>query len=292
MAKSITVTGATGNIGSLVVATLLEKGTRVKALVRDPSKAEELRKSGVEIVEGEFTDAEAVRKVMEGADSALLIAPPNPDAVKQMSALIAAAKKSGNPHVVRISAIGAAVDAPTDNGRLHYQSDTELADSGLPHTILRPHFFMQNLLMSVPTISAQGQMYWGMGDGKLGLIDVRDVADAAAKILLDGGHEGKIYTPTGPESISFHDMSGIIGQAIGKEVTYTPVSLDTVKQSIIEMGWGEWGGQIMSDYSKAYSEGWGDFVNDDVETITGNKPRSLEQFAKEVMAHAFQEAMA
>jgi len=139
MAKSITVTGATGNIGSLVVATLLEKGTQVKALVRDPSKAEELRKSGVEIVEGEFTDAEAVRKAMEGADSALLIAPPNPDAVKQMSALIAAAKNSGNPHVVRISAIGAAVDAPTDNGRLHYQSDTELADSGLPHTILRPH---------------------------------------------------------------------------------------------------------------------------------------------------------
>jgi len=287
MAKSITVTGATGNIGSLVVATLLEKGTQVKALVRDPSKAEELRKSGVEIVEGEFTDAEAVRKAMEGADSALLIAPPNPDAVKQMSALIAAAKNSGNPHVVRISAIGAAVDAPTDNGRLHYQSDTELAASGLPHTILRPHFFMQNLLMSVPTISEQGQMYWGMGDGKLGLIDVRDIADASAKILLDGGHEGKIYTPTGPESVSFHDLAGILSKAIGKEVTYTPVSFEAVKQSIIEMGWGEWGGQIMHDYSKAYSEGWGDFVNDDVATITGKKARSFEQFANEVMAPAF-----
>lgn len=95
-----------------------------------------------------------------------------------------------------------------------------------------------------------------------------------------------------PSTFGPHDIAGIIGQAIGREVTYTPVSLDTVKQSIIEMGWGEWGGQIMSDYSKAYSEGWGDFVNDDVETITGNKPRSLEQFAKEVMAHAFQQEMA
>ncbi len=288
MSKNIAITGATGNIGGLVVPTLLEKGTQVKALVRNPSKAEELRKSGVEVVEGEFTHAEAVRKVMEGADSVLLIAPPNPDAAKQNSALITAAKNSGNPHVVRISAIGAAADAPTDNGRLHYQSDNELADSGLRHTILRPHFFMQNLFMSVPTISEQGQMYWGMGDGKLGLIDVRDIADSATKILLDGGHEGKIYTPTGPASISFQDIAGIIGKVIGKEVTYTPVSLDAVKQAIIEMGWGEWGGQIMSDYSKAYSEGWGDFVTDDVETITGNKPRSFEQFAKEVLAHAFQ----
>ena len=288
MAKRITITGATGNIASLVIPTLLEKGAQVKALVRDPSKAEGLRESGVEIVEGEFTDAEAVQKALEGADSALLIAPPNPDAVEQMSALIGAAKDSGNPHVVRISAIGAAADAPTDNGRLHYRSDTELAESGLPHTVLRPHFFMQNLLMSVSTISEQGQMYWGMGDGKLGLVDVRDIADAAATILLDGGHEGKTYTPTGPESVSFHDIAGTIGKAIGRDVTYTPVSLDAVKQSIIEMGWGEWGGQIMYDYSKAYSEGWGDFVNDHVETVTGNKSRSVEQFANEVMAHAFQ----
>ena len=125
MSKNIAITGATGNIGGLVVPTLLEKGTQIKALVRNPSKAEELRKSGVEVVEGEFTHAEAVRKVMEGADSVLLIAPPNPDAAKQNSALITAAKNSGNPYVVRISAIGAAADAPTDHGRLHYQSDNE-----------------------------------------------------------------------------------------------------------------------------------------------------------------------
>ncbi|MCH7473336.1 MAG: SDR family oxidoreductase [Gemmatimonadetes bacterium] len=288
MSKKITVTGATGNIASLVIPTLLEKGAQVKALVRNPSKAEELKKSGVEIVEGEFTDADAAQKVMEGADSVLLIAPPNPDAVKQNSVLITAAKNSGNPHVVRISAIGAAADAPTENGKLHHQSDNELAESGLPHTILRPHFFMQNLFMSVPTITEQGQMYWGMGDARLGLVDVRDIADCAAVILLEGGHEGKIYTPTGSASISFKDIAGIISKAIGKEVTYTPVSYDAVKQSIIEMGWGEWGGQIMYDYSKAYSEGWGDFVNDDVETITGNKARSFEQFVNEVLSHAFQ----
>ena len=75
MSKKITVTGATGNIASLVIPTLLEKGAQVKALVRNPSKAEELQKSGVEIVAGEFTDADAAQKAMEGADSVLLIAP-------------------------------------------------------------------------------------------------------------------------------------------------------------------------------------------------------------------------
>ena len=82
-------------MGCLVIPTLLENGAQVKALVRDPSKAEALRTSGVEIGEGEFAHTEAVQKAMEGADSALLIAPPNPDAVEQMSALIAAAKSSG-----------------------------------------------------------------------------------------------------------------------------------------------------------------------------------------------------
>ena len=152
MSKNITVTGATGNIGQLVVPALLEGGAEVTALVRDPKKVEALKEKGVKVVAGEYTDVEAVKQAFAGADAILLIAPANPDAAKQMSALITAAKNSGNPHVVRMSALKAAADAPTDNGKLHHQSDTELMESGLPYTILRPHFFMQNLWMSISTI--------------------------------------------------------------------------------------------------------------------------------------------
>lgn len=286
MTKTITVTGATGNIGSLVVPALLEAGASVKALVRDPLKAEALRRQGVEVFEGSYGDAHAVAGAMQGADSVLIIAPPNPDAAEQNRTLIRAARASGDPHVVRISAIGAAVDAPTENGRLHHASDEELKASGLRYTILRPHFFMQNVMMSIPTIVENGQMYWGMGDGSLGMIDVRDIADSAVALLLHGGHEGETLTPTGPESITFHEAAKTLGGVLGRDVTYVAVPYEAVRQSLLELGWGEWAAQVMYDYSKAYAAGWGDFANDDVESVTGRPPRSFEQFAREVFAGA------
>ncbi|MCH8013050.1 MAG: SDR family oxidoreductase [Candidatus Marinimicrobia bacterium] len=289
MSRKITVTGATGNTGQLVVPALLKGGAEVTALVRDSQKAEGLISQGVTVIDGEYTDTEAVQKAFEGADAILMIAPPNPDAARQMSGLIATAKKAGNPHVVRMSAIKAAADAPTDNGKLHHESDTELMESGLPYTILRPHFFMQNLWMSIPTIQEQSQIYWGMGDGKLGLIDVRDIADMAVKILLNGSHQGEILNPTGPDSITFTQVAEAISKSLDKEVTYVPVSYEQVRKSIIEMGWGDWGGQIMYDYSKAYTEGWGDFTTDDVKKVTGNKARSIDQFVNEVLAYGFQQ---
>ena len=226
MARKVALTGATGNIGSIVVPALIKAGAEVTALVRDSAKAKALEEQGVKTVQGEYSDADAVKEAFAGADAILMIAPPNPDAANQMSGLIKAAKESGNPHVVRMSAIGAAADAPTDNGKLHHVSDEELKATGLPYTILRPHFFMQNIFMSVPTIKEQGNMYWGMGDGSLGMVDVRDIADASIEILLNGGHEGKTYTPTGPDSITFKQVADTIGKHLDKEVNYVPISYE------------------------------------------------------------------
>lgn len=289
MGKTILVTGATGNIASLVIPELINGGAKVKAFVHDSSKAEKLKEAGAEIIQGEYSDQDALNSAAEGVDSIMAITAPNPDAASQASNIIEAAKNSGSPYFLRISAIGAASDAPTENGKLHFETDEAIIASGLKHTILRPHFFMQNTFMSVESILADGNMYWGMGEGKLGLIDVRDITDCCVKILLEGGHENKIYTPTGPESISFSEIAKIIGGGIQKDVTYVPVPEEAVRKAILDMGWGEWGAQIMVDYSKAYSEGWGDFTTQDVETITGNKPRSYKQFFDEVLSWGFKQ---
>ena len=206
--------------------------------------------------------------------------------MSQGKVLLNAAKNSGSPYYVRLSAIGAAPDAPTENGRLHFQSDDALIKSGLPYTILRPHYFMQNIFGSLETIKTDGNMYWGMGDGKLGMIDVRDIADCFASLLLGSGHEGKIYTPTGPDTISFHDIADTISKGMGKPVTYVPISIEAVGEAIRNAGWGEWGANVMMDYSRAYAGGWGDFTNDDVKIITSKKPCSLQQFYDEVFASA------
>lgn len=283
MTQTVLITGATGNIGSLVIPQLLGKGINVRAYVRDAQKASYLADQGVELHLGDFSNQDALNKAAMGVDTILAITPPNPMAVEQGKVILNAALNAGNPNYVRMSAIGAAEDAPTENGKLHYASDKALMESGLNYTILRPHFFMQNLFASTETIISEGNMYMGMGEGSLGMIDVRDIADCAVSIILNGGHQGKIYTPTGPESIPFNKVAEIISNGLDKTVNYIPVPLEAVRQAIIDAGWGEWGAQVMVDYSKAYSEGWGDFINNDVETITGQKPRSFMQFNNEVL---------
>ena len=286
MEKTILVTGATGNIGSYVIPQLIEVGATVRALVRDVSKASDLSEAGVVLFEGDFSDQEKVNHAAAGADAILAITPAGPEVVNQGKVLLNAATNSGSPYYVRLSAIGAAPDAPTENGRLHFQSDDALIKSGLPYTILRPHYFMQNLYGSLETIKTEDNMYWGMGDGKMGMIDVRDIADCFASLLLGRGHDGKIYTPTGPDTISFHDIADTISNGIGKPVTYVPLSIEAVGEAIRKAGWGEWGANVMMDYSRAYAEGWGEFTNDDVEIITGKKFRSFQQFYDEIFAYA------
>jgi uncharacterized protein YbjT (DUF2867 family) len=291
MSKTITVTGATGTIGTLVVHDLIARGATVRALVHDPEKAGALEAAGAHPVVGGFGDADAVDRVMRGADAALLITPPGPRAAEQSGALIRGARRSGEPHTVRISALRAAADAPTENGRLHHAADEELTRSGLPYTILRPHYFMQNLLASAATIAERRQLYAGMGDGKLGMVDVRDIADVAVSVLLDDGHIGSTYTPTGPSTLSFHEVAAILSAESGVAVEYMAISPAAVRQSILDLGLGEWTAQVLQDYAQAYSDGWGDFITDHVERITGRSPRTFAQFAREVLIPALPSAV-
>jgi len=288
MSKTILVTGATGNIAGLIIPQLIEAGMNVRAYVRDPEKATSLKEQGIEIFHGDYDNQEALNAAAENIDAIVAITPPNPDAVKQGEAILKAALNSGSPFYLRISAIGAATDAPTENGRFHFESDQALINSGLNYTILRPHFFMQNLFGNVEGIKGQGNLYMGMGEGKMGMVDVRDVADVAVNILLNRGHDGQIYTLTGPESITFSDVASTISNSINKPVNYIPVGLEDVRQSILDMGWGEWGAQLMVDYSKAYSENWGDFTTDSVKEITGKESRSIDEFVNETLTYALQ----
>ncbi|MTI30129.1 SDR family oxidoreductase [Xanthovirga aplysinae] len=287
MIRTILVTGATGNIGSLVIPQLVEKGAQVRAYVRNSKKAEKLREMGVQLFEGDFSNQKALNKAAEGVDAVLALTPPNSDAVAQGKAILNAALHAGTPYYVRVSAIGAAEDAPTENGRMHYISDEALIQSGLPFTIIRPHFFMQNLLGALESIKCESKMYWGMGDGKLGLVDVRDIADCVTKLLVEGEHDGLIYTLTGPASISFYQMAEVLSQSLDKQVEYVPISVDEVYKAFLQMGMDDWFAQVMRDYSKAYSENWGDYTTGDVEVITGNEPRSFRQFSEEVFLPVF-----
>ena len=158
-------------------------------------------------------------------------------------------------------------------------TDEMLMASGLPYNIIRPHFYMQNTMMAAQTVTSDGVVYMPFKDGNLGMIDVRDIADVAVKVLAEDGHEGKTYTLTGPESISFHDVAAGLSKVLGKQVDYVNVPLEAGREAMIGMGLPEWIADAFSEYFIAFSEGYGDFITDDVQLVTGNPARSYETFA-------------
>jgi uncharacterized protein YbjT (DUF2867 family) len=192
-----------------------------------------------------------------------------------------AAKQARVGHVVRMSAVGAAHDAPTVNSRLHALSDAELAASGIPFTILKPHFFLQALLWSAGTVIEEGAMYWAFGDAKMPAIDVADIGDVAAKILSDPApHAGKTYTLTGAVALSLNQMAAAIGEAIGKPVRYVPVPVSAAVEGVAKMGMDDYWQVAMRDYLTAYSRGWQSAPTDTVVRITGKEPRTIGDFAR------------
>ena len=287
MAGPVLVTGANGNIGSQLVPLLAaNSGATVRALVRDASKAEALAAAGAEICIGNFEDPASLAAPMQGVDTLVLIAPPGPDCVMQNSAAIAAAADAGIRKVVRISAIKAAEDGRTENTRLHGECDRVLQESGLTYVILRPNFFMQNLFMSLDTINGQNMFVAGMGDGRFAMIDVRDVADAAAAAVTRNDFDDQAVELSGPASISFHDVAEAITDVAGRPIAYVAVSPDDVKAALLDMGMDEWMATLLREYSEAYGDGWGDLETDGVQQLTGQPPRDIQSFVSECLKPA------
>lgn len=281
------VTGATGSVGSLLVKRLREADHPVRALVRDPDAGAPLAEAGAELAVADLADPDSLGPAMRGVDTVALITPAAAHASELAKRAIDAAVAAGVKRVVRLSVIRPDDRLPTDNVRQHARTEEDLAAAPLSHTIVRPHFFMQNVLMSAQSIAEEGHMRWGMGDGRLGMIDVRDIADALYAVVADAeGQRGAVHTITGPASVSFEQVAEALQAAWGEPVTYTAISPEAVEQALEQMGTGDWFPAVMRDYSRAYAEGWGDFVTEDFERLVGRPPRSIEDFAREVFAPA------
>lgn len=285
MTKTIVVTGATGTIGSRAVELLLAQKATVTALVHSPDKAAALEKLGAGTAVGDFADRGSLERAFAGADTVVLITPPGPTAYDQTVTAIEAAKASSVRKIVRVSALKADVDGPTDNTRQHGKTEAALKASGLAYVILRPHLFFQNLFGSLPTILGEGKLYFGVGDGKMGMIDTRDISDAVAVVATRSDFDGQTLELTGPARITYHEVAAALTRALGREITYVPVPPAAAGEAVRQWG-GDWAVSVIRDYCTAYAKNWGDFATDEVQRITGHAPRSVDDFAREVIAPA------
>src|SRR5215208_1506617 len=186
--QTILITGTTGRVGSALLDNLEGADVNLRAFVRTESEAQSLGERGVEVALGDFLKPETLGPALEGVSTVFLLTPIHPQQVSQATNVIQAARESGNdPRVVRLSVHQASHEAPTRISRQHAEIEDRLVSSGLPYTLLRPQSFMQNTLMSAPTVASQGRIFQPMKDGRLGMIDARDIGEVAAKILTDDG---------------------------------------------------------------------------------------------------------
>jgi uncharacterized protein YbjT (DUF2867 family) len=277
MAK-VLVTGATGNTGSGLVPALRSAGIDVRAFVRDEAKAQPLKDMGVEIVVGDLDRPETIGPAVEGVDKIYLLTWNGPSQAQQAENVIQAATRAGNPHIVRHSMWGSEKSRIVVQG---LQVEGAIKSSGLPWTLLKPTFFMQNTLMAAPTIASDGAIYWDVKDGKLAMIDVRDIVDVALAVLTGSGHEGKSYTLTGPEAISFHDVADTFSRVLGTHVEYVNVPGEASLASMVGMGFPEWIARGYVELSEGFSEDFAKRVSDRVPALTGHPARSFEQFVRD-----------
>src|SRR5262249_17546802 len=267
-----------GKTSTATIAALKGSGHKLIGLVRDGVKGKDL---GIDVRVGDLERPRTLERVFDGVDTLYLVSPPGSLAPYHSSNALWAAREAGVKHVVRMSAVGAAHDAPTVNSRLHALSDAEVAASGIPFTILKPHFFLQNLIFSAGSIAQESAMYWAFGEAKFPGIDVDDIGEVAAPILADPRpHAGKTYPPTGGTAVSMHQIAAAIGEAISKPVKYVPIPVAAMVEGIARMGLGDFVEVAYRDYLNAYSQGWQSQVTDAVKRITGKEPRTIHEFAR------------
>ncbi|MEW9529913.1 SDR family oxidoreductase [Microbispora sp. NPDC049125] len=283
MSRTVLITGATGTVSTALMDALSGADVDLRALVRDKSKADGPAGKGAEVFVGDLGDPRSLPPAFEGVRDVWLLTPNDPRAPENSMNALWAARQAGVERVVRLSVVGAAHDAPNRSGRLHALSDRELEVCGMRWTILRPHWFMQNLLNEAGDIAATGTFSLNMASARIGMIDARDIAECAARVLLDGPdrHHGATYTLTGPRSLTFGEVAGRLGLALGRPVTYLPVGDDTRRTALLGHGAPRWIADMLEEYAQAYASGWGDFTTGTVAGLLGRPPRDVVEFARD-----------
>lgn len=274
------ITGSTGNVGTEVVKHLAAAGHKVRALVRDPRDAAKKFPTTVDIVVGDLDNIDSLVNAMKNVDKLYLLAPLTPSLVKQEANVIDAAKRSKIKHVVKHSVIGAQYEAIT-LGKWHRTGEKTLEASGLPWTHLRPSGFFTNTLGWAQMIKNGGTVYYPTGDGRIGLVDPRDIAAVATRVLTENGHEAKSYDVTGPKALTTLDQINIIARAIGKPIQYVNVPDQAARDSMLGQGLPTQIVDVMIEFCGVIRQNQAALVTDTVQRLGGRQPRTFEAWVQE-----------
>ena len=277
----ILITGATGKSGSATARALNDLGQGYRALIRNPDKEEELKTLGAEVVIGSIEDNQSLINAMSGVNKVLILLPNSENQLALETQIVDVALQSGVKHIVKVSSIEATPDATSPIPKLHLESENYIKASGLEWTMVKPNFYMQNLLGSAATIKEQDKIFLPMGEGKTGMIDTRDVGKVIAKVLSENSHTSKNYAITGPEILSFHDVAEKFSNVLERKIDYVDMPMATYKDILSKFLTNQWLLDSVIDLFVGIAEGGIEDKTNAYKELMGKEPKSLEEYIKE-----------
>ncbi len=247
-APPILVTGAAGNVGGIgrtLTQRLLDKGHRVRAMVRSQdARAEALAALGAEVVVGDLLDLKSIHAAIEGCERVYFSMSVSASYLEATVNAAAVARHHGvkafvNMSQMTVSQMSITETTSSPQQRLHWLSEQALNWSGLPVVHVRPTVFMEGffLQMCAPLLRRSNVISLPMGDGKTSPISAADVARAVAAILEDPApHIGRVYNLTGPRSETMSCYAGEFSEALGRAITYEDVAPEAWRERLVAWG--------------------------------------------------------
>jgi len=287
MKTEILITGATGTTGQYAIQHLVEKGKKVRAMVRTiDDRSKQLEGKGVEIVQGDFHDLDSLRKALDGIKRAYFLYPFKDHLPKAAGYFAKAAKEKGIELVVSMSQMNVheATKSPASQNHLIAEDILDWADIGAVH--IRPALFAWNYLgMAAPTVASEQKFYFPNTDARYTIVHPRDIGEVVAEILTDENteqHIGKKYDLSGSKIYSGRDVADEIGKLLSKQIEYVPIPVDMwidVMKNLPTVN--EFLANHLREFSKDIAAGKFNKTTDVVKNITGHEPRTLKQYIEE-----------
>ena len=287
---SIVVTGATGHLGRLTVEALLARGVPADRIVATGRRTEvlaDLADRGVTVRRADYSDPDTLRTAFAGAEQLLLVSGSEiGQRLPQHRNAIAAAKDAG----VRLIAYTSLTRADTSSLPIageHSGTEQALAESGIPHVVLRNGWYTENYTDQLATYLEHG-IVGSAGSGRVSAATRADYAEAAAVVLTEDGHQGAVYE-LGGEAFTMAELAAAVSAATGQHVAYTDVPVEEYARVLVGAGLPEPVAAAYADMDRAIADGALLVEGDDLATLIGRAPTPLSEAVGAAVAAARQD---
>lgn len=285
----ILVTGAAGQLGQVVVESLLKRvpASQIAVLVRDDSKVADWKTKGISVRVGDYHNTSSLASAMLGIEKVLLISSNDfNDRIGQHKNVVNAAKNAGIKHILYTGVTMKDIQKSPLKPLLedHYQTEDYIQSTGLTYTFLRNSLYAEVIPMFVGEKVLETGVFFPAGDGKVPFVTRQDLGEATALVLTTEGHENKIYPFVGSNAYSFNDVATILSTISGKEVNYTSPESAAFEGMLKSFGLPDMIVTMSVLFAAAIKNTDFEVVGTTLEDILGHQTTDLASYLKTVFA--------